>query len=375
MHKRKWYAAAFLLVLAMAAYRPFTNAVYAARLMMAVRSLASGSVGNDLPVLMEKIGRPRGSGHLDALVYHPAGGSVPSRAAVLVPGISELGCYHPRLMALSRSMADKGFLVLTPDIVMFREFRMSPEAMDEIQFWFEQVPRLGMSSKDVKTGLAGISFSGTLALITAARPEIRDRVAWVLAIGAYDDPMRCSREWFAAGSVTVGPEYYPTRYYARWIVMLAALDMVADADDRTFLDSALADLLLQRKIPAPRRPLGTEAARFYRLATMRENEQDPELAAAIESFLRPRIYEQINPSRAVADVRCPVFLVHGAQDDLIPPSESRRLYEQIRSRSSLLISPFLTHTHPNEKTMTLGERAAAALDIFRFFYAFAATAR
>ncbi len=99
------------------------------------------------------------------------------------------------------------------------------------------------------------------------------------------------------------------------------------------------------------------------------------LASSIESFLRPLLYDQITPHRAEAEISCPVFLVHGAVDDLIPPSESMRLHESIRPKSYLLISPFLTHTHPNDGKMTLWKRTVAAIEVFRFFYEFASVVR
>ncbi len=374
MRRRRWFVIALVFVLAAAGYFPLRNTMFAVHLMMAMRSLASGDSAEDLQVTMENVKRRRGSEALEALVYHPAGGKPVARAAVLVPGISELGCYHPRLMALSRSMAAKGFLVVTPDIRAFRAFRMSPEALDEIQFWFQQVQTLNGNNPANRIGLAGISFSGTLALIVAARPEIRERVAWVFAIGAYDNPMRCSRDWFAAGPVTVGQGYYPTRYYARWILMLAADDLISDNADRGILDTVLVDLLLQREVPSASRLRSKQAARYYRLATMRESEEDPELARCIEAHLKPLLYDRITPERAASEVRCPVFLVHGAEDDLIPPEESMRLCGRLGSKCSLLISPFLTHTHPNDKAVTKWRKAAAALEMFRFFYAFARTA-
>lgn len=370
MIKRRWIIAAITTAVVLAAYIPLTNLILAIRLMSALKSLASGTTGQDLPVLMEKVSRQFGGESVEALIYRSQRFQ-PRRAVVLVPGISELGCYHPRLMALSRSLADKGFLVLTPDIRMFRRFEMSPEAMDEIQFWFEQAQALGVSSKVRQVGLAGISFSGTLAIITAARPQIRDRVAWVLAIGPYDDPLRCSRAWLSAGPVTVGPGYYPTRFYGKWIIMIAGLDLLPSERERGFLHTVLVDLLLQRPAPPPEPQMTLEGARWYRLALMREDQEDPELAHRIDTYLAPRLYSQITPDRAASEIRCPVFLVHGAQDDLISPEESRLLHQQIRAKSYLLISPFLTHTHPNEKPIAFREKAGALLDSFCFFYNFA----
>jgi pimeloyl-ACP methyl ester carboxylesterase len=340
-------------------------------LMLALQSLAGGSSAEDLPVVQDKVSRRQGNQYFDALLYRPSG-VIPERAIVLIAGLSELGCYHPRLMAFSRSLADKGFLVLTPDISMFRQFQIAPEAMDEIVFWFEQVKTLPGANKIRCIGLGGISFSGTLALITAVRPEIREQVAYLLAIGPYDDPLRCSRGWFATGPVTVGPGYYPTRFYAKWIIIRAALDMLPVAEERRFMHEVLGNLLLQKHIPQAPPNLSPQAARWYRLALMREDESDPELARQIEEHLAPRLYRRIVPERAATEVRCPVFLVHGAHDDLIPPEESLALRARItHARSYLLVSPFLTHTHPLEKPLLWKEKLRGMIEIFAFFYSFA----
>ena len=359
------------LVLGLAAYAPLKRALFAVRLLVSVRSLAAGATAEDLHVSQERVTRHREGRDLESLVYRPAG-TQPDRALLLVAGISEQGCYHPRLMAVSRSLAAQGFVVVTPDIRMFREFMISPEALDEIAFWFHQIKELPGGDRIQRVGLGGISFSGTLALIAAARPEIRDRVAYVLAIGPYDDPLVCTRGWFGAGPITVGDGYYPTRFYAKWIIMVTALEMLPDPKEREFIHEVLVALLLQKKVPDPPPALSDDSRRWFRLAVMRENESDPELTRQIEAYLTPRLYRKITPDRAGPEIRCPVFLVHGAYDDLIPPDESRRLRSRLtRAKSYLLVSPFLTHTHPLDKPLGWGEQLKGLADIAGFFYRFA----
>ncbi len=366
--KRKRLIIPVLILLVLVGYLPARRATLGVRLMLALRDLSAGSTGEDLPVVQEKVSRRLGDHDFDALLFRPA--KTPAhRAILLVAGLSELGCYHPRLIALSRELAGNGYLVLTPDIQSFRQFLVSREAMDQIAFWFKELRTLPAAQEVGPTGLGGISFSGTLAIITAARPEIRDQVAYVVAIGPYDDPLRCSRGWFAAGPVTVGPRYYPTRFYAKWIVMRWALDMLPSEQERQFLDNVLMDLLLQKEVsPAPM-SLSPDAIRWYRLALMHENESDPDLAKQIEEHLAPRLYRFVTPDRAAKEIRCPVFLVHGAHDDLIPPEESLALRARISAaKTHLLVSPFLTHTHPLDKALSWRERIGGVIDIFAFLY-------
>jgi len=52
---------------------------------------------------------------------------------------------------------------------------------------------------------------------------------------------------------------------------------------------------------------------------------------------------------------------------LIPAEESIELHRRV-SDSHLLISPFLTHTHPTDKPLSLWQKARAAVDTIGFSY-------
>jgi len=336
------------------------------RLALSIQRLASGAQEQQPAVIETKIRRQDGTHDYEALCYRPS--RAPATAAViLAPGLSEQGCYHPRLIALSWALADKGLFVITPDIKEFREFRIAVEPIDQLVFWHRQVAGLEGGENVHKIGLAGISFSGTLALIAAARPEIRDNTAFVLGIGPYYDLLQCTKEWFAAGNANEGDGNYPTRFYAKWLIMRAALEMLPSSNDRKFLDQVLNDLLLSQKVPSASADLTPEALRWYSLAIVHPGQTDEELSAKIQEHLKKTIYHKLNPQDVLSNLRCPLFLIHGAYDDLIPSRESME-FQQRYTRTHLLISPFLTHTHPTNKPLTLWQKLAAGLDTLKFCY-------
>ena len=357
-----------------ALYNPLAQLILASRLLLAVREVAAGDTEKNPGVKETRVERRMGGAKLEGILYEPAR-SHPRSAVLLIAGVSELGCYHPRLVAMSQTLADKGFLVLTPDIVMFRQFKVTPAVLDEIAFWYQATRDLAAGRKIKHTGIAGISFSATLGLIVASQPQIRDAVGFVLGIGAYHDLRRCSREWFSSSAVT-SEGYYPVRFYAKWILMLAALDLLDSSEDRRLLQQVLRDLLVQQPVTQAPEGLTEQGRRWYCLAVMPENESDPALATAIENYLAPRLYRQLSPGQAAGEVRCPVFLVHGAYDELIPPTESETLQSTlVHTKSYLLISPFLTHTHPLQRTLSWSETSMALLDMIEFFYHFAGVVR
>ena len=368
----KWGIGAGVIAACILLWNPCANAIFSIGLALDLKKLASGAGGQELAVKQTRLRRSFNDKDYEALLYS-SDKSTPKTAVVLVAGLSELGCYHPRAIALSRFLADRGLLVITPDIREFRDFQISAEPIEQILLWYKQIHGLKEGAKANKIGIGGISFSGTLALIAAARPEIRDSVGFVAAIGPYSSLIRCTKGWFAAASGPARP-YYPTRFYAKWIVMRAALSMIAESEDRIFLHDVLNSLLLQKKVPSASPGLSSEAARWYALATMPEIRSDPELSVEIESYLVSRIYPQLDPVKALREIRCPVFLAHGEYDDLIPATESRELHQTIPG-SHMLISPFLTHTHPTETPISLGRKFGAALDAVGFFYQFAQVVR
>jgi pimeloyl-ACP methyl ester carboxylesterase len=360
----KWIAALLLAVAALLLYAPAKDAALAVRLILTLRQLADGSAGQNLAVTVARVRHRYAGKPVEAILYRPSG-YLPGRAALLVPGISEQGVNHPRLVALSRALADKGFFIVTPDIEAFRRFRIEPERLDELTFWFQTIGELAGSERVDEAGIAGVSFSGTLALMAAAQPELRDRVDFVFAIGAYADLHELSATWFAADP-SAGNGRYPTRFYAKWIVMLEALPLLQRSAERDYLRRVLTDLLLERKPPGPPEGTSDQARSWYEFALTGAGDTGEKIV----EYLTPRLFEKLNPARAARLVRCPVFLVHGAYDDLIPPEQSRRLSRMLRAPAHVLVTPFLTHTHPGRGKLSRRDQLYAALDMFVFLYRF-----
>jgi pimeloyl-ACP methyl ester carboxylesterase len=361
--KRGLGIVAAILVAGILAWNPGRHLLFSVRLALDMKALAAGSDGSGAAVVESRASARDGDRHYEALYYRPAGAPAHT-AVVLSAGISPLGCYHERLVALARLLASRGLLVITPDIREFRQFQITAAPVEQMLFWHARAGALEGGERIRKTGLAGVSYSGTLALMAAARPEVRDRTAFVAAIGPYYDLKRCSRGWFAAGSTEEWKGYYPTRYYARWVMMLSALDLLEDASDRRGLRRRLESLLLQEDLPDAG-PLTPEGERWHALATTRPGRTDAPLAAEIEAFLSQRVYAELDPREALGALRCPVFLLHGAYDDLIPPGESADLHREI-ARSRLLVSPFLTHTHPVGTELSRPRLVRAAAEAILF---------
>jgi fermentation-respiration switch protein FrsA (DUF1100 family) len=75
----------------------------------------------------------------------------------------------------------------------------------------------------------------------------------------------------------------------------------------------------------------------------------PELLAAIAKH-REKI-ASVSPAGKLGGITCPVLLVHGAGDNVIPPSETEWLAKEVPSRLLVeeLISPAISHVEVGGK--------------------------
>lgn len=345
------------------ALHPIGDTVSTVRLLVSLNAAAKGQVDNEG---IERLDLRLAAGDQRRAILYRRHSQSPSTTILFVPGLNLMGADHPRLVTLAKTLTARGCQVLTPDIEEFRAFRFTEIGLQEIILWYEYARSQFPAAK---AGMAGISVAGTLALMAAARPGIRENVAFVVSIGGYQDLQRCHRQWFSSRASEQKHGQYPVHYYGRWISMLAALNQLADAQDRREMDRLLRHLLATGELPARPPELSLAGQRWYALAVGRPA-ADPQLIREIEAKLIP-YFQSLAPDAALAQVICPVFLVHGAGDELIPTSETVELQKRLVSaRSYVLLTPFISHTHPQFERVSGQYRWRGYLNTFRFLYAF-----
>jgi fermentation-respiration switch protein FrsA (DUF1100 family) len=63
------------------------------------------------------------------------------------------------------------------------------------------------------------------------------------------------------------------------------------------------------------------------------------------SFLSGAVEEIFDNLTAISDVECPVFLMHGAKDTLIPPEHSKRLMKACKNLVTLNLVAEMDHNN------------------------------
>lgn len=302
------------------------------------------------PVSIEDVSIPAASGPIRGRLYWPTGIAHPP-GLMVAHGIHYMGMDEPRLMNFCRAAAESGFAVLTPQVSALADFHVddaSIATIGESAFWFDR--RLG----DGRVTVIGVSFAGGLSLLAARNPRYASHMRALVLMGAYENLARVSR--FLATSQEVFPDGHSVPYaahdYGASVFVYAHLDQFFPPADLAVAHEALRDWL--REEPEKAKPL------LDRLSPASRVTMEALLERRIDA-VRPQILQAIEADRAelaalsphgqIAGLRVPVFILHGADDNVIPPAESLWLEREVPRAMlrQLLITRAFSHVDPRKR--------------------------
>ena len=298
---------------------------------------------------------PWRAGTLRAYGYQPV--RVLGRGIMLVPGVHAAGIDEPRLVGFARDLASMGHPVLTvelPDLVHYEVTPRTTDMIEDAAAWMVRQP--DYAGEDGRVGMMGISFGGGLSIVAAGRATIRNRIAFVMSFGGHGDLPRTLR-YLCTGIQPDGVTRPPHDYGLAIVLLRAAGDVVPREQVDPLRRAILSFLEASRLDMVDKMKAAAEFARAKALeATLAEpsrtymgyvNGRDVKRLGPI---LLPHTAEiggdpALSPSRS-APPACPVYLLHGTDDNVVPAIESVLLARNLRARGVLvhqLATPLITH--------------------------------
>ena len=288
-------------------------------------------------------------GSLRARLYMPVGVAHPT-GMVAIHGIHHLGMEEPRLMSFARAVAGSGIAVLTPQIDSLADYHVDGDSIPQIgesAVWLDD--RLG----NHRVTVTGISFAGGLSLLAAMNPKYASHIRALVLMGAYDDLARVSR--FLATGIQELPngtkEPHPAHDYGASVFVYAHLNQFFPAGDLTVAHDALREWLWEH--PENAKPLieklsPASQAEMNALLDRRIDEVRPEILNAIHTDETE--LAKISPRGQMENLRVPVYILHGAEDNIIPPAESLWLAQDIPHADvrEVLITGAFSHVDPQK---------------------------
>jgi dienelactone hydrolase len=302
------------------------------------------------------------AGRIRARIYRPARAS--RRAVLLTGGVHAKGIDEPRLMKFAGDLAIGGTPVVTAEVPDLLQYRITPALTDTIEdaaAWAAAQPTI---APDGRIGLFGISFAGGLSISAAGRPRLRDHVAFVLSLGGHGDLARVAH-FLCTGKEPDG-SYHKPHDYGVVIALVNLADQVVPAEQVEPLRRAIVTFLTASHLDMVDKP-----AAALEFAHAREQQRAlPEPAATLMAYVNDRNVQALgttllphvatfakDPSLSpeiAPGVTAPVFLIHGADDNVVPPIESRLLAERLSKQTEvhLLVTPLITHAEVDRNAGT-----------------------
>jgi dienelactone hydrolase len=349
--RRKLRAVALIFCLAVAAVfllcarRGYTYARAAGLLLRIENPQKSGWPGgiHTFPVveLPTEIRTPTGA--IRARLYTPQGVANPP-GMLVVHGVHHLGIDEPRLVAFARALSASGIEVLTPELASLADYQVDAHSIDLIGYSARELSQWG----NQKVGVLGISFGGGLSLLAASKPQFERYIRFVVSIGAHDDLERVSR--FFITNQIVRPDgttqQMTAHEYGPLILIYSHPEDFFPPADVAAAHEALRLLLWEKVDESRKQAEHLSPASRAKMELLYNRRIDP-LSAEIEQVIAQHHAEMaaVSPHGQLKSLHIPVLLLHGAADNVIPPTELLWLQHDVPPADLVvaLTSPVLSH--------------------------------
>jgi hypothetical protein len=314
--------------------------------------------------LVARVRYPTPSGAAGGDLYRPAT-TGPHPGVVVCLGVVPFGVDHPQVPRLGAALARAGFAALLYWSPAMRDLRLDPEDVEGIALayrWLIEQPCIDPG----RSGLLGTCVGGSFALMAAADPAIRDRVAFVTAWAPYSSMRTLACDIASATSAAEavrGP--WQVDPLTR-TVYVRSLTAVLERREAERLRTACA----ARGGQADAGTLSADGRAVYPLLTT----LDAGTAEAVLDRLPARMQERLDamsPMRYLAGIHAPlILLAHDRDDAVIPIGESRRLRAALAGRGGVRYTEFtmFKHLDPTKVRLPLVALARELIKFYRFQY-------
>jgi dipeptidyl aminopeptidase/acylaminoacyl peptidase len=279
--------------------------------------------------VIQKVKYPTRTGYAEGEMYRPSDAG-PHPGIVVCLGVVPFGVDHPQVPVLGKALARAGFAALLYWSPAMRDFRLDAEDIENISLaynWLTTQPYVDPA----RSGLLGTCVGGSFALMAAAHPLIRDRVAFLSAYAPYSSLWTFAHD-VASRTRSNGNAREPwqvdplTRK-----VFVHCMTAFLEPDEAERLRSAFSsdhETLVECG-------LSSDAQAVYSLLTAR-NENEAEIALhRLPSILRENL-TRLSPMGYLEDIRSPLLvLLHDRGDQVIPVGESRQLHSALAGHAGV----------------------------------------
>ncbi len=276
-------------------------------------------------------------------IFKPKGKS--THNLVIYPGASPFGEEHPGMIMLGSVLSFAGFTIYMPRIPLLKELKINNDIVQSLHHFYNWLLlKEGLNHQNIS--LVGMSFSGAMVLKASFQNSmIKNPPKSIFVYGTYYD-FDSSVEFLKTGKVTVnGSEIQITPHPWGLVVLfhnyLPFVDIGYDTSDIQRIISLRVRDKEKQAISESKNLPKTPQDIITNILSGTPNE---EVSRIIQIFRKEmkKEYQSLSPRYWHHKIRSKVFIFHGANDSMIPFTESILLSEKIQN-SELFISHIYEH--------------------------------
>jgi dienelactone hydrolase len=320
------------------------------------------------PITTQDFTLPTSNGPIRARLYLPQG-HPDAPAIVVLHGVHHLGIDEPRLVAFASAMSSCGLRVLTPELPDIKDYHVGTNSIATIG---DSAAWMSAHADNKPVGVMGLSFSGGLALLAAADPRWHKSIKFVAAFGSQNEMARVTT-FYRTGEEPLpdgAAERLAPHEYGALVLEYEHLEDFIPADQPQSLAPIRSVLRahLYEDWPAEKAALAALTPAQLTLAHQLMDVTSPITRAQLahSESLHLEDMAGVSPHGHISQLTTPVYLLHGAADNVIPSAETEWMATELPAASlkAELISPVLSHVNLDGANPT-------AMDEWRLIHFFA----
>lgn len=298
-------------------------------------------------------------------IYRPKGKS--KGTIITINGLAPLGPKDPRFVKVNEALVKIGYTVVSPFLKEICEFKISKQNITDIVLLVESVVTDEKYSLPKNIGVFAPSFSGGLSLIAACDPKISHSIQSMMLIGSYSKVDELISYLFRTQETD---EY--GRLILLWNFMFLSLGekpKLKKALELTILDNYF------KRSPGELEVYWNQLSKSDKRIFLQVKE-DPKFRMDLwESIVKKggsfvNLLSDLNVHGKLKNIKSPVALVHGKNDDVVPSSQSIKVFEElnmVQIPSKLCITNLLGHGDTGFSAKSIWE-VFPLLSTFSFFF-------
>lgn len=305
-------------------------------------------------------------GEFKAKFYHKK--ACLEQLIVLINGFGIEGSNDQRIANLAYALAQSGYRVLCPSFDSLNTLSIHPQTILDMQDAFLGIVEDQSKCPEGKFSLFVPSYTAGMALIAINRQDIQEKIKSIVCVGSYANIESSIN--FVLGQNDIDdygrnilfknfyPDVFGTDNQLDKIVQAALED---NGYKRSEKEKALPKVLAEAS-PADRLIWDI----YQRDISWRKDF----MRRALENNPRYKEwFKYLNVVDNLEHIQCPVSLIHGANDLVIPSSESAFIYRKILERNKqvqFLATPLLDHGDIQVSSSIIND----GIKLFKSFYFF-----